>query len=108
MAKTATNISIDPELKRQSVALFSDLGMDLSTAITVFLRQAVRVQGLPFRVTREDRPNAATRAAMAEAEEILRHPERHKGYASADEMFADILSEEDDDADASSDVRVSA
>lgn len=36
MAKTSTNISLDPELKRSSQELFADLGIDLSTAITLF------------------------------------------------------------------------
>lgn len=57
MARTSTNISLDPELKRSSQELFADLGIDLSTAITLFLKQSLRVQGLPFAVTREN-PNA--------------------------------------------------
>lgn len=48
MARTSTNISLDPELKRSSQELFADLGIDLSTAITLFLKQSLRVQGLPF------------------------------------------------------------
>ena len=49
MAKTSTNISLDPELKRSSQELFADLGIDLSTAITLFLKQSLRVQGPAFR-----------------------------------------------------------
>ena len=55
MAKTSTNISLDPELKRSSQELFADLGIDLSTAITLFLKQSLRVQGLPFVVRSEER-----------------------------------------------------
>ena len=57
MAKVSTNISLDADLKKASQELFSDLGMDLTTAVTVFLKQSLRVQGLPFTVTREN-PNA--------------------------------------------------
>lgn len=53
MAKVSTNISLDADLKKASQELFSDLGMDLTTAVTVFLKQSLRVQGLPFTVTRE-------------------------------------------------------
>ena len=63
MARTSTNISLDPQLKHDSQELFADLGIDLSTAITLFLKQSLRVQGLPFAVTREN-PNAETVAAM--------------------------------------------
>ena len=66
MARTSTNISLDPELKRSSQELFADLGIDLSTAITLFLKQSLRVQGLPFAVTREN-PNAETAAARQRA-----------------------------------------
>ena len=46
MAKVSTNISLDADLKKASQELFSDLGMDLTTAVTVFLKQSLRVQGL--------------------------------------------------------------
>ncbi|MBR6470904.1 MAG: type II toxin-antitoxin system RelB/DinJ family antitoxin [Victivallales bacterium] len=48
----STNISIrmDVELKRDAEELFGNLGMNLSTAFNVFLRQSLRVQGLPFPV----------------------------------------------------------
>ena len=65
MAKVSTNISLDENLKKASQALYSDLGMDLSTAVTIFLKQSLRVQGIPFPVTREN-PNAETMAAMNE------------------------------------------
>ena len=65
MAKVSTNISLDADLKKNSQQLFQDLGMDLTTAITVFLKQSLRVQGFPFAVTR-DIPNAETIEAMNE------------------------------------------
>ena len=59
--------SIDEDLKKQAETLFSELGMNLSTAFTIFLRQSVREQQLPFAVTTHI-PNAATLAAMDAAE----------------------------------------
>ena len=44
MGKIATNITIDPQLKKEAIALFSTFGLDLSTAITLFLSQSVRKQ----------------------------------------------------------------
>jgi DNA-damage-inducible protein J len=58
---------VDSELKKQADTLFSDLGMSLSTAFSVFLRQSVREQQLPFAVTKNV-PNAVTLAAMDAAE----------------------------------------
>ncbi len=50
MAGQSTNIKIDPELKKEAQKLFSELGMDMTTAVNIFLRQAVREQAIPFRV----------------------------------------------------------
>ena len=90
MARTSTNISLDPELKRSSQELFADLGIDLSTAITLFLKQSL--QGLPFAVTREN-PNAETAAALNEYVEMKAHPEKYKRYASFQDAMNEVLSD---------------
>ena len=41
MAKVSTNLSLDADLKREAQALYADLGMDLSTAVNIFLRQSL-------------------------------------------------------------------
>ena len=88
MARTSTNISLDPQLKHDSQELFADLGIDLSTAITLFLKQSLRVQGLPFAVTREN-PNAV--AAMNEYYEMKAHPEKYKRYSSFKDAMDEVL-----------------
>ena len=50
MATTNINVRVDSELKSQAEALFSDLGMNMSTAIIMFLKSAVNHDGLPFEV----------------------------------------------------------
>ncbi len=47
------NIRVDDEIKKQAEQLFNDLGMNLSTAINVFLRQALIKQGMPFEVKQD-------------------------------------------------------
>lgn len=92
MAKVSTNISLDAELKHASQELFNDLGMDFSTAVTIFLKQALRVQGLPFSVER-DVPNQETVDAMNEFYEMQKHPEKYKRYASFREAMNEVLSD---------------
>ena len=53
LANTSITFRIDEEIKRQAAAVFSDLGMDMSTGINVLLRVIVREQGFPFAVTLE-------------------------------------------------------
>lgn len=48
--KVNTNISLDPELKKQAVELFQSFGLDLSTAISLFLSQSVREGKIPFEI----------------------------------------------------------
>ena len=50
MALTNLNIRIDEDIKKQSESLFAGLGMNMTTAINVFLRQAIRKGGVPFEI----------------------------------------------------------
>ena len=50
MPKTSMSIRLDSEVKEQAQQVFSNLGMDMTTAINIFLRQAIQYQGLPFDV----------------------------------------------------------
>ena len=58
---------IDEDVKKAAESLFQELGMNLSTAFNIFLRQSIREQQLPFAVTTHQ-PNAVTLAAMDAAE----------------------------------------
>ena len=64
MATTNINVRVDTELKRSAEALFDDLGLNMSAAITMFLKTSVNRNGIPFEVRRYT-PNAETRAALA-------------------------------------------
>ena len=64
MADTTTfSVRMDTELKKQCEALYGELGMNLTTAINVFLRQSLRAGGFPFDV-RLEKPSQKTIAAM--------------------------------------------
>lgn len=90
MAKVSTNISIDAKVKKQAVELFADLGLDLSTAINIYLKKAIAEQGIPFDVVREI-PNAVTVAAMDEYEEMKRNPSAYKKYSSFKAALGEVL-----------------
>ncbi|MEE1246119.1 MAG: type II toxin-antitoxin system RelB/DinJ family antitoxin [Acutalibacteraceae bacterium] len=92
MSKVSTNISIDAETKVKAQVMLADLGLDLSTAVNIFLKQMLYEGGIPFSITREV-PNKLTLEAMKEAQEMLRSPEKYKKYDSVDSMMEDILGE---------------
>lgn len=86
----STNISIrmDTEIKAKADALFSELGMNLTTAFNIFVRQSLREGKIPFEISL-NKPNAETAAAMTEAERIATDMSV-KGYTDMDKMFADL------------------
>ena len=90
MAGNTTYISIrmDSDLKAQADELFNELGMNLTTAFNIFVRQSLREGGIPFAIKTE-RPNKETIAAMLEAERIAKD-QSVKGYTDLDELFADL------------------
>ncbi len=92
MAKVSTNICLDANLKKSCQELFADLGMDLTTAVTIFLKQSLRSQGLPFHVSR-DIPNAETLAAFEEFETIKNNPNKYKRYNSFSDAMKDVLND---------------
>ena len=79
MANT-TNISIrmDTDVKANADALFNELGMNISTAFNIFVRQSLREGRIPFDISL-NQPNAETVQAMLEAERIAGDPSV-KGY----------------------------
>lgn len=93
MAKSATNLSLDSDTKQASIQLFSELGLDLSTAVNMFLKKCVKVHGIPFIIS-TDEPNAETIAAMNEYYAIKAHPENYKRYASFKEAMNEVLADD--------------
>lgn len=90
MAEKTTNISIrmDSDLKAQAETLFSELGMNLTTAFNIFIRQSLREGGIPFDISL-NQPGKKTIDAMLEAERIAKDPTA-KGFTDLDELFADL------------------
>jgi DNA-damage-inducible protein J len=86
MATTSmVHIRVDDEIKAQATETLAAMGLSVSEAVRLFLLRVVADQALPFEIKV---PNARTREAMAEADEIVRtHRAR---FATADELFANL------------------
>lgn len=93
MSKSPTNLSLDTDAKQACIQLFSDLGMDLSTAVNMFLKKCIQVRGIPFIIS-ADKPNAETIAAMNEYYMMKQHPENYKRYASFKEAMNEVLADD--------------
>lgn len=88
MSTTPTQIRIDSDIKAQATELFKQLGLDMSTAVNMFLHQAVIRQGLPFSVEMP-RYKQEVIDAMGEALTLSRDPSV-KRYASFNEALEDL------------------
>ena len=87
MANTSMNIRMDTEIKKQAEALFSEIGMNMTTAINIFLKQSIRENGIPFEL-KINQPNTETLEAIREGTKIIK--ESKSRFDTADEMFADL------------------
>ena len=93
MATVNTSIKIDEETKKEAQKLFKDLGLSLSTAINIFLKQAIREKGIPFYINSLPE-NSELAQAFEEAKQIKKNPSNYKSYSNPEEMFKDILGED--------------
>lgn len=91
MATVPTQVRIDKTLKKESVELFSQLGIDMSSAVNMFLKQCVMRGGIPFEVTVPSYKKEVLEA-MEEAKSLSKDP-KEKRYSS----FSEALKDLDDD-----------
>ncbi|MGN1381211.1 MAG: type II toxin-antitoxin system RelB/DinJ family antitoxin [Eubacterium sp.] len=89
MTTSNINVRVDDDLKKEAENLFNDLGVNMSSAITMFLKAAIRYDGIPFEI-RRDPFNAETRSALAEYDDMKTHPDEYKRYHSFSELLEDI------------------
>lgn len=89
MATISTTIRIDSKIKQESTKMLEDLGMTVSEAINVFLRQVVLHRGLPFEVKYPGQPNSETLEAMDQARIISKDPNVKK-FDSIEQLMEDL------------------
>lgn len=88
----AINVQIDPIDKEQATIILKELGINMTSFVTMAIKQLIYQEGLPFEV-KTRRPNKELIEALKEGEDILSGKIEKKGYHNAKEMFDDILNE---------------
>ena len=78
---------VDENVKKEAETLFKKMGLNMSTAMNLFLKKCILEQGIPFelKVT-----NRETLKAMQETDDILSGKIERKGYNSVEELFEDL------------------
>lgn len=80
---TNLNIRIDKNVKEMSEKLFEELGLNMTTAINMFLRQAIRVNGIPFEI-KGNISNKETLEAIDESIKLAN--DNSKGYTNIEDL----------------------
>ena len=90
---TTISVRVDGMTKKEADMLFKDLGLNMSTAINMFLTKCVKTASIPFEIA-EPKPSRRLKRALKEAEDMEKHPEKYKSYNNVQEMIDDILNED--------------
>lgn len=91
MSTTNINVRMDANIKKQAEIIFDAMGMNMTTAINIFVRQVIRQGKIPFEIG-VDIPNPETKAALQEALQIAHDP-HSKSYTDVHQLFTDIVHE---------------
>ena len=86
MATTNLNIRTEKAIKDQAESIFNELGINMTTAVNMFLRTAIREHGIPFEL-KLDVPNDSTVAAMEEGRKLMADQAAPR-YSSMEELKA--------------------
>lgn len=89
---TNLNVRVDSTLKQECDKLFKSLGLNMSTAINMFLTKCLNTSSIPFEIS--TKPSKSLRNSLKEANYIAEHPEKYKGYNTINELF-EALDNED-------------
>lgn len=84
MATTNLNIRTEKAVKDQAEKIFNELGLNMTTAVNIFLRTVIRDQGIPFEL-KLDVPNDTTAAAIEEGRKMMSDPTAPR-YSSMDDL----------------------
>lgn len=84
MSTSTISVRTDSAVKGEAEELFAELGLNLSTAVNMFLRQSIRERRIPFEVT-ANTPNTETVEAIEEGRRLL-HDEGAETYGSVAEL----------------------
>ncbi len=94
MAKTDTlNIRIEPNLKKEVENTLNDLGMNIAEAVTIFLKQVVLTDSIPF-IIKKPKYSEQMLQAIKESDEILKNPNNYKSYNNIHEVIEELENED--------------
>lgn len=90
---TALNVNVDAKNKEEATNILKGLGLNMSTAINMFLAQIVKRDGIPFEVV-NPKPSKDMLDALKEAEQIIKNPDKYPSYTNREDLKKALLSDD--------------
>lgn len=90
---SSINVNVPADVKEEATNLFNNLGLNMSTAINMFLKRAIYERGIPFDV-KEPIISKEYLSALQELDYMERHPEEYKTFHSVKELMEDLNSDD--------------
>ena len=88
-----STVRINDKIKDEVTPILDDLGLSLSEAINVFLRQVIMTESITFTI-KKTKYSAEMIAAIKEADEMLKNPEKYKSFNNVDDLMEDLNTDE--------------
>lgn len=87
------NVNVDAKNKKEATRILKDLGLNMSTAINMYLAQIVKTDGIPFEIVNR-KPSKDLIEALKEADEMINNPDKYPRYNNREDLKKDLLSDD--------------
>lgn len=91
---SAINVNVDAKIKKEATEILKGLGLNMSTAINMFLTQVVRRDGIPFEIA-NPKPNKDMLEALKEVDQMIKNPDKYPRYDNWDDLEQALVSDDD-------------
>ena len=87
---TTINVNVDAKIKEEASIILKSLGLNMSTAINMFLVQVVKRDGIPFEVVNH-KPSVDTIEALNEVKNIINNSDKYPGFTNREDLKKSLL-----------------
>ena len=90
---SAINVQVDSETKKKATDILNELGLSMSSAINIFLKQVIKKDGIPFEIT-NSKSNKELIEHLREVEDMKKNPDKYPSYNNWEELEKSLLSDD--------------
>lgn len=87
------SVNVDTDTLEEATNVLKEIGLDINTAINIFLVEVIKKGKMPFKV-KNPKPSKELKKALKEAQDIIDGKIETKGYHNVQQRFEDILNED--------------